>query len=149
MLAQDIALLGLARQLDAWEQGENETLSWGEVARVVAGRKEGLFSWPNLPSRDEQAESILEVLRGWGVDVDDPRCSAQGVRRLPARRGRRGRLLGPRARPLTTSSSHGARATCELWTPVNAVHPTPHTHGLSPVASCWAKAILDAPLSGG
>jgi hypothetical protein len=72
MLAQDIALLGLARQLDAWEQGENETLSWGEVARVVAGRKEGLFSWPNLPSRDEQAESILEVLRGWGVDVDDP-----------------------------------------------------------------------------
>ena len=71
-LAQDIALLGLARQLDAWERGNAETLSWPEVMDLVGDTEKGLLSWPNLPNQREQGESILAELRGWGVDVDDP-----------------------------------------------------------------------------
>jgi len=71
-LAQDIALLGLARQLEAWESGDAETLSGAEVTHLVGETKKGLLSWLNQPNQREKAESILTVLRGWGVNVDDP-----------------------------------------------------------------------------
>ena len=71
-LAQDLALLELVRQLDAWEAGSLATLSLARIEDAVAGLKEGLLSYPNLPNHREQTDYVLGVLRGWGVDVDDP-----------------------------------------------------------------------------
>ena len=71
-LAQDLALLELVRQLDAWEAGSLATLSLARIEDAVAGLKESLLSYPNLPNHREQTDYVLGVLRGWGVDVDDP-----------------------------------------------------------------------------
>ena len=66
------ALLELVRQLDAWEAGSLATLSLARIEDAVAGLKESLLSYPNLPNHREQTDYVLGVLRGWGVDVDDP-----------------------------------------------------------------------------
>lgn len=71
-LAQDLALLSLVRQLDEWQLGQRDACTESELQEIVKDARRGLFAWPNLPNHREQTDAVLSVLRGWGIDTDDP-----------------------------------------------------------------------------
>lgn len=70
-LAQDIALLSLADQLERWQRGEVIPTSDEGLTRIVSGCKPGALTWLNLPDRYELAKSLTEEVRSWGGDVDE------------------------------------------------------------------------------
>jgi hypothetical protein len=71
-VAQDIALLDLARKLDAWEEGRPVAVSTEVLRRETSSLEEGAFAPLPLPNRWEMTEIVLKRLEAMGVDTSQP-----------------------------------------------------------------------------
>jgi hypothetical protein len=76
-VAQDIALLRVAAQVDEWERGERAPISRDEIEQAVDGCKPVLIAPIEPPTKRERADFILRTIAGWGVDSDDPLVQAR------------------------------------------------------------------------
>lgn len=72
IVAQDIALLDLSRQLSDWERDRKIAVSREGVNAATAGMTPGTLTWFTLPSRYEMMTFTLDKLQSWGIDTDDP-----------------------------------------------------------------------------
>jgi hypothetical protein len=73
IVAQDLALLDLARQLDPWDRGETAAISSEGLEKLTDGLKPGCLTWPKAPSRSELALAALELMRASGAEIDEGR----------------------------------------------------------------------------
>jgi hypothetical protein len=73
IVAQDIALLDLSRQLDEWERGNQPAMTREGVEAIVHDCERMLLAVIELPSRAQRMQFVLQTIKQWGVDTDDPR----------------------------------------------------------------------------
>lgn len=76
-VAQDIALVRVAEQIDEWERSERAPLRREEMEQAVDGCKPMLIAPIEPPTKRERADFILRTIEGWGVDSDDPLVQAR------------------------------------------------------------------------
>ena len=72
IVAQDMALLDLARQLDEWERGNRVAMTREGLECAVSGCEHALLALIEPPSRAQRMRFVLDTIKSWGVDTDDP-----------------------------------------------------------------------------
>ena len=82
LVAQDIALLDLMRQLDEWDRRETHAMSWEGLMAAVAGCEQMMLVRMEIPAKHELVDRVLRSLRRRGVDTDDPVLQARVYLRL-------------------------------------------------------------------
>jgi hypothetical protein len=80
IVAQDIALLDIARQLAEWDRGRTVATSREVLDAMAAGMTRGELTWFAFPARHELMRFTGDHMRRSGVNTDDPRVTLHLLR---------------------------------------------------------------------
>lgn len=68
IVAQDIAMLDLDRQIAQWEVGCCRPVGTDRLAAAIAGARPGLLSTFERPSKWDTGRYLIETMKQWGLD---------------------------------------------------------------------------------